>query len=93
MIPATINITTAEQVGDYALRLSFDDGTVQTVDFKPFLSLSRHPAIRAYLKPDRFAGFRIEYGELVWGDYDLCFPIADLYRNRLMSDTELEAAA
>ncbi|OGT03374.1 MAG: hypothetical protein A3F73_06815 [Gallionellales bacterium RIFCSPLOWO2_12_FULL_59_22] len=93
MIPATINITAAEQVGDYALRLSFDDGTVQTVDFKPFLSLSRHPAIRAYLEPERFAGFSIEYGELVWGDYDLCFPIADLYRNRLMSDTELEAAA
>ena len=38
MTPATINITAAEQVGDYALRLSFDDGTVQTVDFKPFLS-------------------------------------------------------
>lgn len=93
MTLATINITAAEQVGDYALRLSFDDGTVQTVDFKPFLSLSRHPAIRAYLEPDRFAGFRIEYGELVWCDYDLCFPIADLYRNRLMSDTELEAAA
>lgn len=93
MTLTTINITAAEQVGDYALRLSFDDGTVQTVDFKPFLSLSRHPAIRAYLEPDRFAGFRIEYGELVWGDYDLCFPIADLYRNRLMSDTELEAAA
>lgn len=93
MIPATINITAAEQVGDYALRLSFDDGTVQAVDFKPFLSLSRHPAIRAYLEPERFAGFRIEYGELVWGDYDLCFPIADLYRNTIMQSAALEAAA
>ena len=61
-----INITTAEHLGDYVLRLCFDDGTVQTVDFKPFLSLSRHTAIRAYLKPELFAGFRIEYGELVW---------------------------
>lgn len=93
MISATINITAAEQVGDYALRLSFDDGTVQTVDFKPFLSLSRHPAIRAYLEPDRFAGFRIEYGELVWGDYDLCFPVADLYHNRLAPDAALAQAA
>ena len=40
MIPATLNITAVEPVGEYALRLSFDDGTVQTVDFKPFLSLS-----------------------------------------------------
>lgn len=93
MIPATINITTAEQVGDYALRLSFDDGTVQTVDFKPFLSLSRHPDIRAYLELERFSAFRLEYGELVWGDYDLCFPIADLYHNRLMPEAALEAAA
>ena len=93
MIPATINITAAEQVGDYALRLSFDDGTVQAVDFKPFLSLSRHPAIRAYLEPDRFAEFRIEYGELVWGDYELCFPIADLYRNSLAPDAALAQAA
>lgn len=93
MIPARINITAAERIDDYALRLTFDDGTVQVVDFKPFLSLSRHPDIRAYLEPVRFSTFRIEYGELVWGDYDLCFPIADLYRNRLLPDTALEKAA
>jgi DUF971 family protein len=34
MIPATINITAVQQVGDYALHLSFDDHTAQTVDFK-----------------------------------------------------------
>lgn len=93
MTPATINITTAEQVGDYVLRLSFDDGTQQTVDFNPFLSLSRHPDIRAYLEPARFASFRIEYGELVWGEYDLCFPVADLYHNKLLPDAALEKAA
>ena len=93
MTPTTINITAAERVDDYALRLSFDDGTVQTVDFKPFHSLSRHPNIRAYLDPVRFAAFRIEYGELVWGDYELCFPIIDLYRNQLDRNTALEVAA
>lgn len=88
-----INITTAEQVGDYTLCLSFDDGVVQTVDFKPFLSLSRHPDIRAFLELARFSAYRIEYGELVWGDYDLCFPIADLYHNHLLSNGALEKAA
>lgn len=88
-----INITTAEQVDNYVLRLCFDDGTVQTVDFKPRLSLSRHPAIRAYREPGVFAGFRIEYGELVWCDYDLCFPIAYLYNNRLLHNMALEKAA
>ena len=93
MIPATVNIQSAEQTGEYVLRLTFDDGTVQDVDFKPFLSLSRHPEINAYLEPARFASYRIEYGELVWGDYDLCFPIADLYQNRLVPDAALEHAA
>ena len=93
MIPATINITEAQQVGDYALRLSFDDHTAQTVDFKLFLIRSRHPDIRAFLDPARFAAFRIEYGELVWGDYDLSFPVIDLYRNQLDRGVELEMIA
>ncbi|MEI7843744.1 MAG: DUF2442 domain-containing protein [Gallionellaceae bacterium] len=93
MIPATLNITTVQKVGDYALHLTFDDGKSQTVDFKPFLSLSRHPDIRAYLEPSHFSGFRIEHGELVWGDYDLCFPVADLYQNKLMPNAVLERAA
>ncbi|MFA6014919.1 MAG: hypothetical protein WC742_07600 [Gallionellaceae bacterium] len=93
MIPATLNIMTAEQVGDFLLCITFDDGVTQTVDFKPFLSFSRHPDIRAYLEPARFASFRIEYGELVWGDYDLCFPIADLYLNRLIPDAAFKKAA
>ena len=93
MIPSIINIVAAEQTGDYRIRLTFDDGTAQVIDFKPFLQRSQHPDIRAYLDVARFAAFRIEYGELVWGDYDLCFPIVDLYHNRLMPDTALEKAA
>jgi len=83
MTPATINIDTAEQVGDFRILLNFDDGTEQTVDFKPFLTHALHPDIRAWLEPARFATFCLEYGELVWGDYDLCFPIIDLYRNQI----------
>jgi hypothetical protein len=93
MIPATINITAAQQMGDYTLRLCFDDHTVQTVDFKPFLTRSRHPDIRAFLEPARFTVFRIEYGELVWEDYDLSFPVIDLYRNQLDRGVELEMIA
>ena len=93
MTPAIIDIVTAEQVGDFSIRLRFDDGTVQTVDFKPFLAHSLHPDIRAWLDPVRFATFRIEYGELVWGDYDLCFPVIDLYRNQIEHQASLETVA
>ena len=93
MKQCSINIITAEQVGDYRLHLVFDDGMEQTVDFKPFLIHAHHPDIRAYLDPARFSAFRIEYGELVWGDCDLCFPIMDLYRNSIDHKIYQEAAA
>lgn len=92
MIPEVINIVSAELVGDHRIRLYFDDGTRQEIDFKPFLSASAHPEIRAYLDPQSFGTFRVEYGELEWGDYDLCFPIADLYCGRIDKSVLLEAA-
>jgi hypothetical protein len=79
----TINIVSAIQTGEHQIRLKFDDQTEQTVDFGPFLKRSRHPDIRAYLQPERFGSFKIIYGELVWGDYDLNFPQIDLYRNNI----------
>ena len=88
-----INITSAEKAGPYQLHLLFDDGTEQIVDFKEFLSHSRHPAIRAYLEERKFESYHLEYGELVWGDYDLCFPMTDLYHNQILHPASMEAAA
>jgi hypothetical protein len=42
--------------------------------------MSLHPEIRKWLDPAAFSTFRVVYGDLVWGDYELCFPVADLYR-------------
>ena len=93
MTPATLNIVTAELVGDFRIRLHFDDGIEQTIDFKPFFTNALHPDIRAWLDPARFATFRLEYGELVWGDYVLCFPVIDLYRNQIEHHGSLESVA
>ena len=80
---AVIDIVEAEQLSEYKLKLYFSDGVEQIIDFESFLGGSRNPLIRAYLAPKKFANFRLEYGELVWDDYGLCFPIADLYENRI----------
>ncbi|MFY9822925.1 MAG: DUF2442 domain-containing protein [Thermoanaerobaculia bacterium] len=74
-----VDVVQAEQTGAHQLRLIFSDGTERIVDFGPFLDSSAHPAIRSFLEQDRFASFRVEQGDLLWGDYDLCFPVADLY--------------
>jgi hypothetical protein len=78
-----IAIVRVEQLDGYKLKLYFSNGVERVIDFEPFLRASRNPLIRAYLDPQRFANFKIEYGDLVWDDYDLCFPIADLYENRI----------
>ena len=88
-----INIISAALLREHEIQLAFDDGTIQIVDFKPFLEHALHPDIRAFLDPAKFANFRIVYGELVWGDYDLCFPIMDLYLNQIVKRIQLEAHA
>ena len=93
MSNALINIVSSTQTGAYRIRLVFDDNHVQEVDFEPFLTHSHHPDIRAYLEPARFSDFRVEYGELVWGDYELCFPVIDLYRNTIEHNSVLQEAA
>jgi hypothetical protein len=93
MTSAVINIESTTLIGKHQIRLCFDDGTVQDVDFEPFLSQSQHPEIRAYLDESRFGSFRLEHGELIWGDYDLCFPMHDLYMNQIQGGSSLKAAA
>jgi Protein of unknown function (DUF2442) len=79
-----ITIENAKQVGEYKLELVFNDGTRQVIDFHPFLFSSLNPLIRKYLDAKEFSKFEIVDGDLVWNDYDLCFPVSDLYENRIM---------
>jgi len=72
-------IDRAKYVGDFAIRIKFNDGLEKLLDFKPFLSNSHHPSIRKYLDEDNFKEFEIVDGNLNWNDYDLIFPISDLY--------------
>jgi hypothetical protein len=63
------------------------------VDFKPFLQHSPHPEIRVYLEHQRFSELRLELGDLIWGDYELCFPIMDPYSNQIDKYHSMQAAA
>ena len=78
-----ISIEQVTQLEDYKLQLIFNDHSSQTVDFQPFLTQSLNPLIRKYLAPEEFSKFEVDDGDLEWNDYDLCFPIADLYENRI----------
>lgn len=75
-----IDVEEAEYVEGYKLRLLFSDQSERVVDFEPFLRQSLNPLIGKYLDMNSFKQFSVQYGDLFWNDYDLCFPVADLYR-------------
>jgi DUF971 family protein len=78
-----INIEKVKYLGEYKLKLSFNDGVEQIIDFGPFLSNSLNPLINKYLDIEEFKKYEIDDGDLEWNDYDLCFPVADLYENNI----------
>ena len=78
-----LEITQAKYVSGYKIRLTFNDGTIQVVDFGPFLSTAHNPDTTEYRDPKRFKTFRIEDGDLIWGDFQMIFPTLDLYRGEI----------
>ena len=80
-----IEIKSAIYVGNFVIRIDFNDGSVQSVDFKPFLSHTLHPSIRQYLNEDKFQKFVVADGNLNWNDYELNFPIEELYKGQITS--------
>lgn len=77
-------IRSAKYLKGYELCLRFNDETMRVIDFAPFLQQSKNPLIRQYLDIAKFKAFKVTRGDLQWNDYDLCFPINDLYENKLM---------
>lgn len=77
-----IFIENADYLNGYKIRLHFNDKTTQTIDFENFICSSTNPHIAKYSDLAIFKNFSITDGDLEWNDYDLCFPIADLYENQ-----------
>ncbi len=80
----TTDVKRAKYLGDYVIRVLFSDGSEQAVDFKSFLKTSSHPLIRKYLQEEKFKNFRITHGNINWNDYELIFPIEDLYNGKII---------
>lgn len=78
-----ILIKKAKYIDEYKLQLLFSNDSKRTIDFKNFLSNAINPMTKKYLDLKRFKKYKILYGDLVWGDYELCFPIWDLYKGKI----------
>ncbi len=87
-----LEITEAKYVSGYKIRLTFNDGTKRIMDFEPFLRKARNSDLTQYRQLRKFKNFRLHYGDLMWGDYEMIFPIMDLYRGNILKGEEAAPA-
>jgi hypothetical protein len=78
-----IKINSATYIKNYELLITFQDGKEVNIDFYDFLKSSTNPQIRDYLILEKFKSFKIKDHDLLWGDFDLLFPIEDLYSGKI----------
>ena len=78
-----LEVTKARYVSGHKIHISFNDGTERIVDFGPFLAKARNPDTTDYRDLKKFKSFRIHSGDLVWGDYQMIFPIIDLHQGEI----------
>lgn len=79
-----ISVIKAEYVEDYKVRLTFNDGKVNVVDFEYQVFRQQNPDYQKYRDINEFKKFKIDMGNIVWGkDWDLIFHIHELYNNSL----------
>ena len=78
-----IEINNAEYLSNYKIEILFNDGRKRVIDLNDFLKKAKNPMTRKYLNKNIFKKFKVEFGDLVWGEYEMCFPIRDLYEGKI----------
>ncbi len=78
-----VSIEKADYNGDYVIGLRFSDGVERNMDFGSFLRNAKNPMTKKYLDKELFKSFTIDYGDVIWNDYEMCFPIWDLHEGKI----------
>jgi len=79
----TVSIQKAEYLGEYRINFQFSDGIEKTIDFWEFLKKAKNPMTKKYQDKQLFQSYSIEYGDIIWNDYEMCFPIWDLHEGQI----------
>ena len=81
--PTNIQVIKADYLDGYRLRITFNDGKTNEIDFAEIVR-NLKGYYSKYRKPVNFKKFKVDDGNVVWGnDWDLIFPVHQLYKNRL----------
>jgi DUF971 family protein len=78
-----ISIQKADYLGEYKINFLFSDGIENTIDFEYFLKKARNPMTKKYLDKKLFKSYSIEHGDILWNEYEMCFPVWDLHEGMI----------
>jgi hypothetical protein len=89
ILPENVFIKSAKYLGDYRIAFRFTDGHTTEIDFHAFLTApAQNPMVSQFLDVTRFKEFAIaDRADIVWGDWEMCFPFAALYAGDLAVDS------
>lgn len=78
-----ISIQKAEYKGDYKINFLFSDGVEKSIDFGLFLKNAKNPMTKKYLDKKLFQSYSLEFGDINWNDFEMCFPLWDLHEGKI----------
>lgn len=78
-----LRVKGAKYVSRHKVDIKFNDGTHRLVDFGPFLKQARNPMFTKYRRTEKFKSFHIQDGDLMWGDFEMIFPITELHAGKI----------
>lgn len=78
-----ISIQKAEYKGDYKINFLFSDGVEKSIDFSMFLKNAKNPMTKKYLDKKLFQSYSLEFGDINWNDFEMCFPLWDLHEGKI----------
>ncbi len=79
-----IQVVKAKYLDGYKIEILFNDKTIKIVDFGSFILKNYHPAYDKYRDIQKFKKFKIEAGNIVWGDnWDLIFSVSQIYQGKI----------
>ena len=61
-----LSVISAEYVGDYRIKVKFDDSTSGIADFRQKVSTDHRPIIRELFDLKKFKAFTVEADTIVW---------------------------
>ncbi len=88
-----VSIVKANYIDGYKIKLEFDDRTTQVIDFEELILSSRNPMVKKFQDINELKSFDIVYGDLMWNDYEMSFPIWDLYTNDILKSVDTAFAS